>query len=101
MYKKLDSLPLYYDNANGMTGIGINFNEQKPSVLYVDSNNQVKLIQRDPFMTEIGQIPIESKLVINSLEKIIEKNKKENNTDILESFLKKCKKRAISDRKLI
>ncbi|HFU75708.1 MAG TPA: hypothetical protein ENK66_05610 [Arcobacter sp.] len=98
MLKRNDSLPLYFDTVNGNTALGLYLeNEKKPSIFYLEKTSDKTLRKFDPFMEEIGQIPIESKLVIESVETILQNQKSSN----LEAFLERCKKRAISDRKKI
>ena len=98
MLKRNDTLPLYFDTINGNIALGLYLeNEKKPSIFYLEKTSDNILRKLGPCMEEIGQVPIESKLVIESLETILKKQK----STTLEEFLVRCKKRAISDRKTI
>jgi hypothetical protein len=101
----IDSLPIYYDNTNGKTGIGLflDGNLSKPTILYLDTSNSKNnhQVQLDSFMTEIGQIPIESKIVIHKVENFLSSCTQNDKTIRLEKFLEHCKRRARSDRKII
>jgi hypothetical protein len=102
MLKSYDSLPLFFDTVNGNTALGVYLeNEKNPSIFYLENSSDKKLRKIDSFMREIGQVPIESKLVIESLETMLENNKPSNGNLNLEKLLNRCKKRAISDRKII
>ena len=102
MLERNDSLPLFFDTINGNTALGLYLdNDTSPSVFYLEDSSDKSLRKIDSFMEEIGHIPIESKLVIESVETIMKNKNTQEQQSTLETFLERCKKRAISDRKNI